>query len=125
MRADSIFYLENTDTAKVLWASSDRVPDAWTKQFFRGPVDRADMSNFFPLDEPFIAGPAASADLTPPDIKTLNDVTLGDERFLRLSITSPRQARVVWISVPQGEVLEGSIDGKPIPAGAPVAHRAM
>ncbi len=122
-RADNAFYIENADTDKGLWASTDVMPDAWTRHFFRGPVTRGDLSQFFPVGEPYINSPAASAELPPPDLKTLGDVTLGDERLLRLSISSSRQGRVLWVSVPQGEVLEGSVEGKSIPSEAALAHR--
>jgi peptidase M28-like protein len=114
-RADSIFYLANADTGKAVWGSTDPAPDAWTAQFFGRSAARADLSEFFRLDESFIS--------SPPEMKTLGDVTLGDERFLRFAITSPRQARVVWVSVPQGNVLEGSVDGKPVPASPPEGRR--
>ncbi len=124
-RADNVFYIENTDTGKALWASTDTMPDPWTRQFFAGPVSRGDLSEFFPLGEPFISSPATLADLSPPDIKTLGDVTLGDERLLKLSVTSSRQGRVLWISAPQGEVLEGTVEGKPVPPSVALAHRGL
>ncbi|HET7840423.1 MAG TPA: M20/M25/M40 family metallo-hydrolase [Terriglobia bacterium] len=124
-RADNAFYIEDADTNQGLWASTDLMPDAWTRKFLSGPVNRGDLSQFVPLGEPFINSPAGSAELPPPDLKTLGDVTLGDERLLRLSITSSRQGRVLWVSVPQGEVLEGSVEDKPIPSGVALAHRGL
>lgn len=124
-RADNVFYIDDSNTGKGLWASTDTMPDPWTRQFFSGPVGRGDLSEFVPVGEPFIKSSTASAGLTPPDIKTLGDVTLGDERLLKLSVTSTRQGRVLWISVPQGEVLEGTVEGKPIPPSVGLAHRGL
>ncbi|MGE5325749.1 MAG: M20/M25/M40 family metallo-hydrolase [Deltaproteobacteria bacterium] len=115
-RADTIFYFENADTHRAFWGTTDGSLDAWTAQFFKGASSHAKLSDFLPLDEPIISSQATPADLPPPDLKSLGDVALGDERLLRLSITSPRRARVFWISVTQGTVLEGSVGGKLIPA---------
>lgn len=122
-RADNVFYVQNADTGKAIWASSDRMPDAWTSQFLSEPIGTGNLREVLPFDAPLITSAAPFTPLLPPEVEALDDVTLGDERFLRLSITSPRQARVVWISLPAGAVVEGTIDGKPVPVDPVLARQ--
>jgi hypothetical protein len=43
-RQDTILYGLNTDTGRAVWASSDKKPDSWTKQFLAGDVKKAPLN---------------------------------------------------------------------------------
>jgi hypothetical protein len=122
-RADDVFYLQNAETGNAYWASTDAAPDSWTAQFLSRPTGSRTLRQYLPFNLPILTSAAPAAALAPPVVKELGDVTLGNERFLRLDIASQRQARALWVSVPAGEVLEGTVEGIPVPIDASLAHK--
>ena len=113
-RADSVFYALNADTGKAVWASADPAPDKWTAQFLTDHPRRGDLHGFFFRKANLLEADAPAASLAAPEVMRTDDVTLGDLRVLRLSITSPRQARSVWMQVGDAKVLEADVNGKKV-----------
>jgi hypothetical protein len=109
-------YALDADTGKALWASSaDRI-DAWTVQYLGASPVRGKLSGFIPewLPFEFLEHEAPAAALLPPQAKLLEDSVAGDTRRLHLHITSPRHARALHMTVLQAEVLEGSVNARPL-----------
>jgi hypothetical protein len=48
-------------------------------------------------------------------VTVLDDSSFGDQRTLRLLVSSPRAARVAWITVEKARVLEAAVNGKRVP----------
>jgi Peptidase family M28 len=113
-RADSLFYALNSDSGKAVWASAGRAPDAWTRQFLSGEMIHGNLSEFLPRSAPLIEHPAPAVELAPPQAGDLEDAANGSERVLRLRITSPRHARVVWVTVEKGRVLKARVNDQPV-----------
>jgi peptidase M28-like protein len=133
---DSIFYFLDTDRDNARWVSLDSRPDSFTAQFFQHHVrggwlpritglatddtpksSLANMSrypNFAYLNRGrTIEGDAPLVTAPPPQLKVLDDSTVGGARTVRTHIASARGASVIWMSVPVGvTVLGSSIDGK-------------
>ena len=122
-RADDVFYLQDAETGEAYWASTDAAPDSWTAQFLSRPTGSRNLRQYLPFNLPILTSAAPAATLASPVVKELGDVTLGNERFLRLDIASQRQARALWVSVPSGEVLEGTVEGIPVPIDASLARK--
>jgi peptidase M28-like protein len=114
-RADSMFYALDADLGQGVWASADRAPDAWTSQFISEEITHGNLNQFLPRSASLIEHPAPAAVLLPPQVSAMEDVTMGDERVLRLWIVSPRHARVAWITVLKGQVLDAHVNDKPVP----------
>jgi hypothetical protein len=133
---DSIFYFLDTDRGNARWVSLDSRPDSFTAQFFQHHVrggwlpritglatddtpksSLAHMSrypNFAYLNRGrTIEGGAPLINALPPQLKVLDDSTVGGARTVKTHIASARRASVIWMSVPVGvTVLGSSIDGK-------------
>lgn len=111
-RADSLFYVLKADSGKALWASADRAPDAWTRQFLPGEVTHGNLSEFLPHPAPLIEHAAPAANLAPPQVTALQDTAQGNQRTLSLRIASPRHARVLWVTVAKGQVVQARLNGQ-------------
>ncbi len=133
---DSIFYFLDTDRGNARWVCLDSRPDSFTAQFFQHHVrggwlpritglatdetpksSLAHMSrypNFAYLNRGrTIEGDAPLIVAPPPQLKVLDDSTVGGARTVKTHIASARGASVIWMSVPVGvTVLGSSIDGK-------------
>ena len=114
-RFNTLLYDLNSDTGKAVWASSDRKPDVWTKQFFSADAFRAPLTDVFSKgsSRPFLQVAAIPQQLPAPHIELLSDATQDGVRALRMRATSARQANGIAIYLDsQAEVLESSVNGK-------------
>ncbi len=114
-RADSLFYVLDSDSSQSLWASADAAPDAWTAQFFGSGQHPEHVPSPFDGLMPwgtFLGAPAPSVKVDPPSLQLTDDVSIGTERTLRFLITSPRHARVLWVEVRNAKVLGAAVNGK-------------
>ena len=127
-RLDTILYELNADTGRAVWASSDKKPDAWTKQFLSSDVKKAPLTDVFSKDSsrPFLQSPAASESLAAPQIEVLNDRVQNGVRELRMRVTSPRQAIVMSIYLDSdAEIIGSSVNGRPITRQGPTSKGAQ
>lgn len=127
---DNVLYGLNADTGSAIWASTAvggvAPPDAWSAQFFSGGTQQDRLPNFFP-DAPnqFIQSQAPAVTLAPPKVDLLDDKVSNGVRTLRLRVTSPRQAPLVFVYVvPSADVLGATVNGKPIDIRAAPAWAA-
>jgi hypothetical protein len=116
-RADSVFYVFDADTGKRVWASADTAPDPWTSQFLAGHIAKTNLNELSTGSSPLpvLEAEAPAANLASPQVMALDDVSFGSQRTLSLLISSPRQARVIWVAVQDAEVLEAQVNGKQVP----------
>jgi hypothetical protein len=107
----------NADTGKGSWISLDERPDGWTSQFLTGHIEREKIEIFVaPGGESVLKTDAPPAKLPAPEIVTLDDSVSGNERLLRLRLTSLRHADVLWVALEKATVLRATIGGKKLPS---------
>jgi len=127
-RFNTILYKLNADTGNAAWASSDRRPDPWTKQFFSSDSLRAPLTDIFSKgsSRPFLQVAALPQPLSAPRIELLSDATQNGVRALHMRATSSREAIGLAIYLDSlAEVVESSVNGKRIvsPAGSSGTNR--
>jgi hypothetical protein len=116
-RPDTIAYWLNADTGNGSWISLDERPDGWTSQFLVGRIEREKIDIFVaPGGESILKTDAPSLKLPAPEIVTLDDSVSGNERILRLRLTSLRHADVLWVALEKVTVLRATIGGKKLPS---------
>jgi hypothetical protein len=116
-RPDSVAYWLNADTGKASWISLDERPDGWTSQFLTGRIEREKIDIFVaPGGESVLKTDAPSLKLPAPEIVTLDDSVSGNERILRVRLTSLRHADVLWVALERATVLRATIGGKTLPS---------
>jgi hypothetical protein len=116
-RPDTIAYWLNADTGKGSWISLDERPDGWTSQFLTGRIEREKVDIFVaPGGESVLKTDAPPLKLPAPEIVTLDDSVSGNERILRLRLTSLRHADVLWVALDRVTVLRATIGGKKLPS---------
>jgi hypothetical protein len=112
-RPDTIAYWLNADTGKGSWISLDERPDGWTSQFLTGRIEREKIDIFVaPGGESVLKTDAPPLKLPAPEIMMLDDSISGNERILRLRLTSLRHADVLWVALEKVTVLRATIGGK-------------
>jgi Peptidase family M28 len=126
-RFDTMLYGLSADSGRAIWASSDKQPDAWTRQFLSSEMKQAPLNEIFSKfsSRPFLQSPAATESLPAPHIELLDDRTQNDVRILRMRVTSPRQMPVMSIYLDSAaEVVGSSVNGKRINPPASVSKDA-
>jgi len=113
-RADSIAYALDGDTGKAMWASRDSAPDAWTSQFLGTGAGSLDLGRFSFIFRNARVGDAPSISLAAPTAAVTDDVTFGEVRHIRVLISSPRQAGILWLGVENARLLGADVNGKKV-----------
>ena len=117
-KPDSISYWLDTETGKASWISFDDKSDDWTSQFLTNNAQPDKVDIFGSADgDPVLKAAAPTLSLPPPVIKTLDDSMAGSERTLRLQISSPRGARVLWVIVRNAAVVRAVLEDNNIQVG--------
>ncbi len=115
---DSVFYGEDADTGKTLWASYDNQPDEWTAQFFSKPIQRDILPQFFSGNpRKFLQAPAVAVPLVAPEIKVIENKTIAGGRQIHLRVVSARHAPILSFFASGDAVQKASVNGKDIPKG--------
>ncbi len=115
-------YFFNADTGQATWFSPGARTDAWTAQFYAAdaPPERGRVGDLFPLarkgDFPLILqGEAPAVALDAPQMQVLDDRAAGGVRTLRLRLSSPRGAPIMFLDVePRAAVRAAIIEGQRI-----------
>ena len=110
----SVSYSPDTDSREALWVSPNRAPDEWSAQFFSSMPERKSLPNHFPTNtRPFLSSRAPDLNLKPDEVKLIDTKTRDDLSTLHLKISSPEQARVMYLSLEPGvQVVSATINGK-------------
>ena len=116
-KPDSMSYWYDADAGKASWISFDEKPDSWTSQFLRGQVEADKVGIFGSADgDAVLKASAPKVELPPPVVNIVEDPTAG-ERTLRFHITSPRQARILWVIVRKAAVIHATVEGRHVQVG--------
>lgn len=107
-------YALDTDTGQAIWASSDADPGEWVSQYLADPPESNNV--FGALDANVRTGPAIAADLPAPRLTVDADSTQGGIRTLSVTLTPQRDVRLVYLEVPEADVIGASVEGEPVPA---------
>ena len=105
----NLFYVLNADNGKAIWASSDKKLDEWTLQFIPAGSSRGAITEYMPTSNPmmsmqgsgqsFLSSQTSAVPLEGPQAAVLIDKTEDGTRFLRLRVTTNRQASVLSVFV--------------------------
>ena len=117
-KPDSISYWFDGDAGKASWISFDERPDDWTSQFLT-THPQADKLDIFGAagGDAVLEAPAPKLSFPLPVVKTIEDSTTGSERTLRFQVSSPRQARVIWVIARNATVLRATLEGRHVQVG--------
>jgi hypothetical protein len=117
-KPDSISYWLDGDGGKASWISFDEKPDDWTAQFLTTHPQNEKFGIFGAVgDDAVLEAPAPRLSLSLPVLKSIEDSTTGSERKLRLQISSPRHARVIWVICRNAAVLRATLEGRNVQVG--------
>ena len=87
-----VSYFLNADTGKAYWASAYQTTDDWNRQFFHEPTT-GPLTEVYPhAGIQYLKGRAEVLPLPAPKAAVVQDSVAGEERLLRLRLSSPRQA---------------------------------
>jgi hypothetical protein len=125
---DYIQYSLDADTGQASWLSAGSRPDDWRRQFFGDgyAAGRAAFSPgyYFDQQHDVITAPAPKVELPKPILTVLKSQQQGDQRVLRVRLTSPRNAPYVHLDLAlPGELTGASVNGKPVNVADIPIHR--
>ncbi|GAB3531002.1 M20/M25/M40 family metallo-hydrolase [Pontibacter brevis] len=87
-----VSYFLDADTGKAYWASAFQVTDDWNQQFFRN-ASTGPLKEIYPhAAVEYLKSEAAPLPVPGPVAEVLQDSVTGNERLLRLRLSSPRGA---------------------------------
>ena len=114
-------YLMDTDSGRAYWVSTDQHPGEWLDQY----VTESDADSFAArgglFGDDVRTGPAQPADLPAPTVAVISDTTvpaggnLPERRQLTLELTSQRAARLIYLELPDADVVKATVDGREVP----------
>ncbi|MEV6110141.1 M28 family peptidase, partial [Streptomyces sp. NPDC051940] len=116
----SLAYALDADTGKARWVSADPEPNDWSKAYVtteREPMEPDLPPLTGPLFSDYLTGPAKAADLAAPELSVTQNEVSGDGRTVRLRLSSPRRAPVLWFHLADDgpRLVRASIDGREAP----------
>ena len=116
-RQENVVYSVDVDTKQAQWASGAAPTSDWSRSLLSEPA--------VPLEEAFPwsagaelwHGPAPVADLAPPAVTVLRDVTRGGARELTLQLASGRDASTLglWVEAGSAAVRSATVAGRDVP----------
>lgn len=94
-KSNSLLYIYNADTDQASWATYDTNLDSWTKGYLGEKPKNATNLNEIPLFSKYNSGftyaaNAPKKDLQKPSIEFLEDRIVGNQRYLKIKISSNR-----------------------------------
>ena len=123
-RQETVMYSIDADTKEAHWASGAVPASDWSRSLLSEPA--------VPLEEAFPwsagaelwHGPAPAADLSPPAVTVLSDVTRGGTRELTLRLSSRRDASTLglWVDADSATVKSATVGGRDVRPTDPKAN---
>jgi len=113
----SIYYALNADTGKAVWASDLTQRDERTSQFFAGAIEKGSLADFAyeRKSREYTLNAAPLAKLPAPEMSVIEDKSVDGVRTLRMRVSSPRQAGVVFVYLDSNaQVLSASVNKTPV-----------
>ena len=116
-RQETVLYSLDADTKDARWASYAVPASDWSRSLLSEPA--VPLEDAFPWSggAALWHGPAPAADLSPPAVTVLNDVTRGGTRELTVRLSSPRDASTLglWVDAESATVSSATVAGRDIP----------
>jgi hypothetical protein len=111
---NSLFFAQDDSGRKAIWASAERNPDGWTRNYLSGRPTKGLITEYLPGDKATYAWKdSPMIPLQPPTLTVLSDTPQEGNRVLRCRLHSNRDAFRVGLSGPPGvRVSEIWINGK-------------
>jgi hypothetical protein len=100
-RTDHLTYWLDADRSVASWLSLDRTPDPWTQRYLGSQPAKRPLRDYLPTkpDRTVLVAGAPTVTLPPPRVQILQDRTSGQERVVRLRLSSPRRAPTLRLFV--------------------------
>jgi hypothetical protein len=113
-------YALDADRSAATWANSARRLDSWAMQYVGASPQQGPLPAFFPtsISGTFWQHAAPVVPLAAPEVTVVQSFADSDSRTLLLRIVSPRHAPVLLIDATKADVIDASVNGRPI--GKPV-----
>jgi hypothetical protein len=109
----SLFYLQDGQSGKAFWLSSDTQLNRWSAPLFAGVAAPRALPTLFGQASPQMwAAPAPPLDLAPPQVDVLSDQRSGALRKLVVDVLSEREAPMMFITLEGATVLRSSVNGR-------------
>ena len=106
-------YALDADSGQAWWASTDDRPGEWLGQYITGTED---LGNTFGLFGAGVGtGPAQAANLAAPELTVVSDTTAQARRQLTITVRSQRDARLIYLELPDSIVHGATVDGREVP----------
>ncbi|WP_347157295.1 M20/M25/M40 family metallo-hydrolase [Pontibacter chitinilyticus] len=87
-----VSYYLNADTNEAYWITAFRQTDDWNQQFFPNPIV-GPLKELYPMASyPYLKNNAEALPLPAPQAEVIQESEVGDERMLRLRLSSERRA---------------------------------
>ncbi|MCC9137130.1 M20/M25/M40 family metallo-hydrolase [Pontibacter silvestris] len=87
-------YFFNADTRDAFWASLDKTPDTWSMQYLGADALEGPLTSIYPhASLSYLQAPARLLELKAPEAEVLQDSVAGGRRFIKIQLSSPRQAQ--------------------------------
>jgi hypothetical protein len=94
-------------------ASGPTSPGEWLGQYITGTEDLGESFGLFGAGVG--TGPAQAADLPAPELTVVSDTAAQDRRQLTVTVRSQRDARLIYLDLPDSVVLAATVDGRDVP----------
>jgi Peptidase family M28 len=114
-RQEAIWYSVDADTKVAHWASAVVPASEWSRSLLSEPA--MPLEDGFPWRSALWHGPAPTAELSPPAVTVLKDVTRGGTRELTLRLSSRRGASTLglWVDAGSATVRSATVAGRDVP----------
>jgi Peptidase family M28 len=114
-RQEAIWYSVDADTRVAHWASVAAPASEWSRSLLSEPA--MPLEDAFPWRSALWHGPAPTAELSPPTVTVLKDVTRGGTRELTLRLSSRRDASTLglWVDAGSATVRSATVAGRDVP----------
>lgn len=115
-RPENLFYALDADAGRAVWATQTDPPGAWLAQFVTASPARGPLALFSAVagTAPYSSHEAPAIGLPPPVVTLAGTANEGGGRLIRLRIASSRGARAVSVRIPDREIVETVVDGRPV-----------
>jgi hypothetical protein len=116
-RQEAIWYSVDADTKEAHWASGAASASEWSRSLLSEPAMPLDDAFPWKAGSALWHGPAPTAELSPPAVTVLRDVTRGGARELTLRLSSRRDASTLglWVDAGSATVRSATVAGRDVP----------
>jgi hypothetical protein len=117
VRQENVVYSVDADTKQAQWASGAMPASDWSRSLLSEPAVSLEAAFPWSAGAELWHGPAPAADLAPPAVTVLRDVTRGGARELTLRLSSRRDAATLglWVDAGSATVRSATVAGRDVP----------